>query len=54
MREFLMAKLWNGAYFSDWYDYKRHDYFPSRENFLAIMFDLVDKEKANMILYPRL
>jgi len=46
----LHKTLWNGSYFSDWYDYKRQDYFTSHANFLAIHFGLVGRESALKIL----
>jgi uncharacterized protein (DUF608 family) len=46
----LKQTLWNGTYFSDWHDYKRQDYFPSHANFLAVLFDVADKNEADSIL----
>jgi glycogen debranching enzyme len=42
--------LWNGTYFSDWFDYKRQDYFSSHANFLAIFFGLIDQKESLEIL----
>jgi glycogen debranching enzyme len=50
MKANLDSTLWNGTYYSDWKDWKRHDYFASHANFLAILFDLVDKKNAEGIL----
>lgn len=50
MKHSLDKTLWNGRYYSDWKDWKRHDYFASHANFLAILFGLVDKKKAESIL----
>lgn len=43
--------LWNGLYFSDWHDWRRHDYFASHPNMLAIIFGLATKEQAESILF---
>lgn len=42
--------FWNGTYLSDWYDYKRQDYFASHANFLAILYNLVDQKQALSIV----
>ncbi len=42
--------FWNGKYFSDWADYKRHDYFASHPNMLAVIFGLAsDAESASIL-----
>lgn len=42
--------FWNGTFFADWIDYRRHDYFASHANMLAIIFGLATEVQANRIL----
>lgn len=42
--------FWNGRFLSDWVDWRRHDYFASHANFLAIVFDIVTPKQARSIL----
>ncbi|MEK7065447.1 MAG: amylo-alpha-1,6-glucosidase, partial [Patescibacteria group bacterium] len=46
----LQAQFWNGTYFADWVDYKRHDYFAAHPNMLAIAFGLTDPKQSASIL----
>lgn len=46
----LQAQFWNGRYFADWVDYKRHDYFASHPNMLSIAFGLTERVQATSIL----
>lgn len=50
LRDRLFTRLWNGTYFSDWYDYKRHNYFGVHHNMLAILFGLTTDEQSRTIL----
>lgn len=42
--------FWQGDFFADWVDYKRHDYFASHPNMLAIIFGLTNPGQAEHIL----
>lgn len=42
--------FWNGEFFADWVDWKRHDYFASHSNMLAIIFGLATDTQARSIL----
>lgn len=46
----LRYRLWTGAYFADWYDYKRQDYFYPYGNCLAIAWGLTTKRESESIL----
>ena len=46
----LNEKLWNGTYFSDWFDWGRQDYFAVHPNMLAIIFGLATKKQTESIL----
>jgi len=46
----IQNEFWNGNYFSDWIDYKRHDHFDSNANFLAILWDIATTEQAEKII----
>lgn len=46
----LRFKLWTGKYFADWFDYKRHDYFYSFGNCLAVAWGLTTKKESKSIL----
>lgn len=46
----IQKKFWNGKYFIDWIDYKGRDYFESRANFLAVIWDVAAKEQAGNIM----
>lgn len=46
----LRNKLWTGKYFADWHDYKRHDYFYSFGNCLAIVWNLTTPRESESIL----
>jgi glycogen debranching enzyme len=48
--EALRTRLWNGAYFADWHDYRRQDYFYPFGNCLAIAWGLATKSEAESIL----
>lgn len=46
----IHSQLWNGAYFADWKNVWRHDYFASHANMLAIIFGLASVTEATSIL----
>jgi len=46
----LHSRLWNGNYFSDWFDYKRQDYFYPFGNCLAIVWGLTSQKETDLIL----
>ncbi|MBI5620036.1 hypothetical protein HY950_03685, partial [Candidatus Gottesmanbacteria bacterium] len=50
IKEKIVDTFWNGRYFSDWFDYKRQDYFASHPNMLAIVFGLATRQQAIKIL----
>lgn len=43
-------RFWNGRYFADWIDYRRHDYFNTGGNLLAVLYGLCRPEEADTIL----
>ncbi len=46
----LRTRLWNGKYFADWHDYKRHDYLYPFGNCLAITWGLTSQPETESIL----
>lgn len=46
----IRDKLWNGRFFSDWYDWKRQDYFNSFCNLLLVAWGFTTDEEAEKIL----
>lgn len=48
--ELLQQTFWNGAFFSDWVDWKRQDYFATFPNMLAIIFGLANRRQSELIL----
>jgi hypothetical protein len=46
----LNRKLWNGKYFSDFYNFKRQDYLASFPNLLAIIFGIARPNQTESIL----
>lgn len=46
----LNQTFWNGVFFSDWYDYKRQDYFATHANLLAVVLDVADAVQSEKIL----
>ena len=50
IKKALQKDFYNGQYFIDWVDSKKHDYFDSNANFLAILWDVATKEQAEKIV----
>jgi len=48
--EKINQAFWEGNYYIDWIDFRRHDFFASDGNLLAIDFGIADKAQAQMIL----
>lgn len=48
--EALRKRLWNGKYFADWNDIKRHDYLYPYGNCLAVAWGLTNEEESHSIL----
>ena len=46
----LKERLWNGKYFSDWFDYKRQDYLYPFGNCLAVAWGLTNKKESESII----
>ena len=47
----INEEFWNGKYYSDWIEKgKKHDFFATDGNVLAIMWGISDKDKAKKIL----
>ncbi len=46
----LQEEFWNGRYFVDWIHKKKHDYFSTDGNLLAILFGLADKKQGEGIM----
>ncbi len=46
----LDLKLWNGKYYSDFFNSKRHDYLAAFPNLLAIIFGISDEKQSKSIL----
>lgn len=44
------AEFWNGAYFVDFIDWKKQQYFASHQNFLAIIFGIATTKESLSIL----
>jgi len=42
--------FWTGDHYADWIDWRKHNYFSSDGNILAILFDISDKEQSLSIL----
>ena len=42
--------FWEGNYYIDWIDFRRHDFFAADGNLLAIDFGIADKMQGQMIL----
>jgi glycogen debranching enzyme len=38
--------FWNGRYYSDWIDSKKHDFFSTDGNVLSILYDIADRKQA--------
>lgn len=41
--------FWNGSYFIDWIDEKRHDYFSTDGNVLSMVWNIADQEQSKNI-----
>lgn len=50
IREKINRTFWNGDFFADWYDYKRHDHFATHANLLAVILEVADQQQAEKIL----
>src|SRR3989344_1431968 len=50
IKEKINNAFWNGNYFSDWIDYKRHDIFNTYGNLLSVWWGLADKNQSQKIL----
>ncbi len=46
----IRDRFWNGRFFADWYDYKRHDYMYPFGNCLAITWGLASAKESSSIL----
>jgi glycogen debranching enzyme len=48
----INSLMWNGAYYTDWisFDGKRHEYFSTDGNVLAVAFGLTNSKKAGSII----
>jgi len=46
----IQKEFWNGDYFIDWIDYRKHDYFDSNANFLAIIWGIAEREQSESII----
>ena len=46
----IRSQFWTGRYFADWVDWRRHDYFASHPNMLAIVFGLATKTETESIV----
>lgn len=46
IKEAIQREFWNGQYFIDWIDWKKHHYFDSNANFLAILYGIANREQA--------
>jgi glycogen debranching enzyme len=46
----MRKSFWNGSYFADWIDWRRHDYLATHPNMLAIIFGLTTKKESQSIL----
>lgn len=50
IRQRIHQQFWNGEYFINWIDYKKHDYFASHPNMLAVLFGLTLQDQTRSIL----
>jgi len=50
IKKALYERFWNGHYFIDWIDFKRHFYFDTSANLFATLWGVTDKEKTDQIL----
>lgn len=50
IRQRIQLQFWNGEYYIDWIDYKKHQYFASHPNMLAILFGLTSTNQSRSIL----
>ncbi len=46
----INQSFWEGNYYIDWIDFRRHDFFSTDGNLLAIDFGIADKAQSQMIL----
>ncbi len=49
-KEKINGMFWQGNYYLDWIDFRRHDFFACDGNLLAIDWAIADKEQSQMIL----
>ncbi len=49
-KEKINSLFWEGNYYIDWIDFRRHDFFSADGNLLAIDFDIADRAQGQMIL----
>ncbi len=49
-KERINHQFWEGNYYIDWIDFRRHDFFATDGNLLAIDFGVADKAQSQMIL----
>lgn len=50
IKKALYEKFWNGTYFIDWIDWKKHYYFDTSSNLFATIWGLTSKEETEGIL----
>lgn len=50
IKEEINRIFWLREHYADWMDWRRHHYFSSDGNILAILFDIADRERAKSIL----
>jgi glycogen debranching enzyme len=52
IKQRINSLMWNGSYYTDWIssDGRRHEYFSTDGNILAIVFGIADNEKAGSII----
>jgi glycogen debranching enzyme len=50
IRQQINNLFWNGSYFSDWYDWRRQDYFSSGSNMLAVVFGVATMKQSQSIV----
>ncbi|MBW2970693.1 glycoside hydrolase family 116 protein, partial [Candidatus Woesearchaeota archaeon] len=53
VKAMINSLFWNGQYYTDWIDnnLRRHEYFSTDGNLLAILFDIADSYKSSKIQY---
>jgi len=49
-KERINQVFWEGNYYIDWIDFRRHDYFATDGNLLAIDYGITDRIQSQMIL----